>query len=112
MAQTKTTSEKLFAIVKIGSLQFKVAVNDEFLVDHLKETKLSLKPLLVVENDKIEIGKPEVAGWTCNLEVVDQEVKGDKKIVFRYKPKTGYHRKKGPRALYSRIKIVSIKKVK
>ncbi|MDD3774259.1 MAG: 50S ribosomal protein L21 [Patescibacteria group bacterium] len=112
MAKVKTNAEDLFAVVKIGGLQFKVVKNDQFLVDHLKDTKLSLKPLLVATKDKVEIGKPEVTDWVCELEVIDQEVKGDKKMVFRYKPKTGYHRKKGPRALYSRIKIVDIKKVK
>lgn len=112
MSQTKSKHKNIFAVIKIGSLQFKVFENDEFLVDHLKEAKLSLKPLIVVNDNKIEIGKPEVANWICDLEVIDQEVKGKKKMVFHYKPKTGYHRKKGPRALYSRIKIVGIKKIK
>jgi large subunit ribosomal protein L21 len=112
MSKIKTASEKIFAVVKIGGGQFKVVEGDEFLVDHQSTKKLSLKPFLVVEGKKIIIGQPEVAGYTCEIEVIEQEVKGEKKMVFRYKPKTGYHRKKGPRALYSKIKIVKIKKIK
>jgi len=112
MPKTKTTSEKIFAVVKIGSGQFRVTEGEEFLVDHQSTKNISLKPYLVVDGEKTLVGQPEVANYSCEIEIIEPEVKGDKKMTFRYKPKTGYHRKKGPRALYSRIKIVKIKKTK
>jgi large subunit ribosomal protein L21 len=108
----KTTPEKIFAVVKIGASQFKVTEGDEFLVDHQLDKKLSIKPYLVVDGETTLVGDPEVKDYSCEIEIIESEVKGDKKMTFRYKPKTGYHRKKGPRALYSRIKVVKIKKTK
>jgi len=112
MPKTNTKKEEIFAIVKIGGKQYKVAEGNEFLVDFINVQKISLKPYLVVDGEKTFIGKPEVKEYNCDIEVVKSRVKGEKKMIFRYKPKTGYHSKKGPRALYTLIKINNIKKSK
>lgn len=112
--KTKTKKEALkAAVIFLGGQQFLAREGEEFLVDFLKGKKdIKLKPYLVIDNKKIFIGKPEVKDYTCKLKVLKDQVKGRKKMVFKYKPKTGYHRKKGSRAVYSLVKVESIKKSK
>jgi large subunit ribosomal protein L21 len=53
------------------------------------------------------VGAPLVDGAKVLAEVVG-EIKGDKIIVFRYKPKKRYRRRTGHRQRYTRIKITEI----
>jgi large subunit ribosomal protein L21 len=61
----------------------------------------------VEKNKKLEIGTPLVKGAKVVGKVLKQG-KGDKVIVFKYKPKTRYKKKTGHRQLFSEIKITSI----
>ncbi len=63
--------------------------------------------LLVADEDKVVVGKPLVEGARVLAEAVGEE-KGDKIIVFKYKPKVRYRRKKGHRQLYTRLAIKEI----
>ncbi|MCD6195059.1 50S ribosomal protein L21 [bacterium] len=121
MAKTKTQNKtsqsqkkKLkVAVIFLSGQQFLIKEGEEFLVDYLKGKKsLKIKPYLVVDGNKVLIGKPEVRSYVCHLKVVESELKGEKKIAFKYKPKTGYHRKKGVRTLYSLVRVESIKQGK
>ncbi len=117
-AQTKksqTTEEpKLkMAVIPLAGQQFLVKEKEEFLVDYLKGKKsLKVRPYLVVSGKQVLVGQPEVKSYVCQLKVIEPEVKGEKKIVFKYRPKTGYHRKKGARPLYSLVRVEKIGKEK
>jgi len=102
----------MIAVVCLGGKQYLVKEGDEFLVDYLRDKELKIKPYLVIDKEEISLGKPEVEDYLCEIRVLDSKIKGEKKIVFKYRPKTGYHRKRGVRALYSHIKINKIKKIK
>ena len=65
------------------------------------------KVLLVADEDKILLGRPLVEGAKVIAEALGEE-KGEKLIVFKYKPKVRYRRKKGHRQLYTKLAIKQI----
>jgi len=99
------------AVVKIGGKQFIVAEKETLLVDLLPEgtKELTADALLTIDDDKTVVGTPNVAGVKITAKVVEDEVKGDKLRVIRYKAKKRVHKEIGHRQKYSRIEITSIK---
>jgi len=99
------------AVVKIGGKQFIVAEKETLLVDLLPEgtKELKLGALLVIDGDKVRVGKPTVSGVTVTAKVVEDLVKGEKVRVIRYKAKKRVHKENGHRQKYSKIEITSIK---
>ena len=99
------------AVVKIGGKQFIVAEKETLLVDLLQEgtKELTLDALLVIDGDKIEVGKPTVEGVKVTAKVVEDLVKGEKIRVIRYKAKKRVHKENGHRQKYSKVEISSIK---
>ena len=99
------------AVVKIGGKQFIVAEKETLLVDLLQEgtKELTLDALLVIDGDKIQVGKPTVKGIKVTAKVIEDLIKGDKIRVIRYKAKKRVHKENGHRQKYSKIEITSIK---
>ncbi len=100
-----------FAVIKTGGKQYKVAEGDVLRVEKLEQTQgesIDLDSvLLVVDGEKVLVGKPVVDGAKVSVKVIE-EGKGDKKMVFRYKSKTRQHKKKGHRQPYTKIQITKI----
>jgi len=63
--------------------------------------------LLIADQEKVQVGRPLVEGAKVVAEALG-EGKGNKVIVFKYKPKVRYRRKKGHRQLYTRLAIKEI----
>ena len=63
--------------------------------------------LLVASDEKVYVGNPHVEGAKVLAEAVD-EVRGDKIIVFHFKPKVRIRRKRGHRQLHTRLAIKEI----
>ncbi|MDO4774081.1 MAG: 50S ribosomal protein L21 [Candidatus Saccharibacteria bacterium] len=99
------------AVVKIAGKQYLVSEKESLLVDLLPEgtKELALDALLVADGDKTKVGTPTVKGVVVKAKVVEDEVKGDKLRIIRYKSKKRVHTETGHRQKYSRIEIVSIK---
>lgn len=99
------------AVVKIGGKQFIVAEKETLLVDLLQEgtKELTLDALLVIDGDNVTVGTPTVKDVKVTAKVVEDEVKGDKIQVIRYKAKKRVHTVNGHRQKYSKIEITSIK---
>ena len=100
------------AVVKISGKQYIVSEKESLLVDLLPEgtKELTLDALLVTDGDKTTVGTPTVKGVVVKAKVIEDEVKGDKIRVIRYKSKKRVHKEMGHRQKYSKIEIVSIKK--
>lgn len=100
------------AVVKVGGKQYVVAEKETLLVDLLPEgtKELTLDALMLVDGDKSTIGTPLVKGVSIKAKVVEEEVKGDKLRVIRYKAKKRVHKEMGHRQKYSRIQIGTIGK--
>ena len=100
----------MYAIIETGGKQYKVAEGDIIKVEKLGvdagET-VTFDQVLAVNNGELSIGCPTVAGATVTGTVV-KEAKAKKVIVYKYKRKSGYHKKNGHRQLFTEIKIDKI----
>ena len=102
----------MFAIVKTGGKQYSVKENDVITVEKLDYpvgAQVKLDVLLLSDNGQVTAGNPTVAGAECVAEVVASG-KGDKIVVFKYKPKKNERKKQGHRQPFTQLKILSIKK--
>src|SRR5579872_3506468 len=100
----------MFAVIKTGGKQYKVAEGDVLMVEKLETEGDSVtfnEVLLMSDGDKVSVGKPMLNGATVTAKVMET-AKGEKKIVFRYKAKTRQHKKKGHRQPYTKIQITKI----
>ncbi len=102
----------MFAIVQCGGKQYRVAQDDVISVEKLNNAvgdKVTLNVMLISENGSVVAGNPFVNGAVCEAEVVAHG-KGDKIVVFKYKPKKNERKKQGHRQPFTQLKILSIKK--
>jgi len=101
----------MYAVIETGGKQYKVTPGQIVHVERLpleKGSQVELdKVLLVADGEKMLVGKPLVEGTRVVAEALGEE-RGDKVIVFKYKPKVRYRRKKGHRQLYTRLEIKQI----
>ena len=99
----------MYAIIATGGKQYKVAEGDVIRVEKLGaeagET-VTFDQVLAVSNDGLKVGE-DVANATVTASVVENG-KAKKVIVYKYKRKTGYHKKNGHRQQYTEVKIESI----
>lgn len=103
----------MFAIIESGSKQYKVSVGDKIKIEKIKgqsnDNIIFDKVLLLVDKNETKIGTP----YLEKVQVVGKklkDVKGKKLIVFKYKPKKRYRKKKGHRQTYTEVEILEIKK--
>ena len=87
----------MYAIVKAGGHQEKVEVGDVILVNRL-----------VVDGDKVTLAAADLAKVSVKAEVVNDEAKGPKISIQKYKNKTGVARRKGHRQKLTIVKITAI----
>ena len=100
----------MYAIVEFKGKQYKAEKGAVLKVDRLEAapgSTVDIDSVLLVSGDTVKVGSPYVAGVKVSA-VVESHEKGKKIIVFRYKPKKDYRRKKGHRQQYSVIKIQDI----
>ena len=101
----------MLAVIKTGGKQYLVQPGDKIKIEKLegeegKEITFS-EVLLLEKNKKLEIGTPVVKNAKVTAKVLGQ-VKGEKLIIFKYKPKKRYKRKIGHRQKFTEIEITSI----
>lgn len=99
----------MYAVIATGGKQYKVSEGDVIRVEKLDvETgsAVTFDQVLAVSDGSLKVGA-DVAGATVSATVMEQG-KGKKVIVYKYKRKTGYHKKQGHRQLYTKVKIDSI----
>ena len=107
---TQVWRAAIYAIVETGGKQYKVSPGQTIEVDRLAVEGDSIeldRVYLVAEGDKVTLGRPTIAGAKVIADVVG-EGKKDKVIVFKFKPKVRYRRKKGHRQPYTRLAIKEI----
>jgi large subunit ribosomal protein L21 len=98
----------MIAVVKVAGQQFKVEKDQTLYVPRVEGAagdKLDLEVLLVDTNGKLSVGSAATA--KVQAEIVDQ-VKGDTVIAYKQKRRKGFHKKKGHRTAYTKIKVLSI----
>lgn len=100
----------MYAIIATGGKQYKVSEGDIIKVEKLGvaagET-YTFDQVLAVNNGSLSVGTPTVEGASVSATVV-REGKDRKLIVYKYKRKTGYHKKNGHRQQFTQLKIDKI----
>ena len=100
----------MYAIIATGGKQYKVSEGDIIKVEKLGAeagTTYTFDQVLAVSNDGLKIGNPVVEGASVEASVLG-DGKAKKVVVYKYKPKTGYHKKNGHRHQYTAVKIEKI----
>ena len=101
----------MFAVIKTGAKQYKVAVGDVIKVEKLDGeagTEISLDTVLMVGDDKgVKVGTPAVSGIIVTAEILEQ-ARAAKIIVFKKKRRQGYRRKAGHRQEQTVLRIMAV----
>lgn len=105
-----TWRNPIYAIIRSGGRQYKVEPNQTFDVERLEAdvgSRVDLGVLLLGGNGETQVGVPLVDGARVVAEVVEHG-RGRKIIVFKYKNKTRYRRKRGHRQEFTRLSVKEI----
>lgn len=99
------------AVIQTGGKQYLVQKDQVLEVELLAggKDKIEFMPLLVIDGDKIQVGKPSVEGVKVKADILGQS-KADKIQIMKFKSKKRVKKQGGHRQKYSQIKIVSIGK--
>ncbi len=101
----------MYAIVRTGARQHKVAVGDVIEIDRVSDepgASLELPAVLVVDGEKVTTDAKKLAKVAVTAEVV-AATRGPKIDIMKFKNKTGYRRRQGHRQHYTRVKVTGIK---
>ena len=99
-----------YAVIAACGKQYKVSEGDVIKVEKLGKAEgdsVTFDNVLLVSDNETVVGNPTVAGATVTASVV-REGKAKKVIVYKYKRKTGYHKKNGHRQMFTEVKIEKI----
>ena len=101
----------MFAVIKTGGKQYRVAQDQEIVIEKLEgdagDTLVFGEVLMIGDGDNVDVGAPLIAGAQVVGEVVEQS-RGAKIIIFKKKPRNTYRRKKGHRQHQTVIRITEI----
>jgi large subunit ribosomal protein L21 len=100
----------MFAVIRTGGKQYKVAKDDVLTIEKLDGkdgAKITFGEVLMLGGDKPKHGLPLVSGASVTAEVVSAG-KGEKVVAFKKRRRKNTHRKRGHRQHFTKVKIVSI----
>lgn len=101
----------MYAIIETGGKQYKVAEGDVITVEKLGveagQDFTFDKVLVLAKDGDVKVGAPYVDGAAVTASVIG-DGKGKKVIVYKYKPKKGFHKKRGHRQPFTKLQIKSI----
>jgi large subunit ribosomal protein L21 len=102
----------MYAIVKTGGKQYRVAEGDVIEVEKLvgdPGEAVSLSAVLLVDGDRLVTDAQQLAAVAVTGEVV-AHTKGPKIRIHKFKNKTGYHKRQGHRQPLTRVQVTGITK--
>ena len=102
----------MYAVFQVGGQQFRASIGDKLCVELLPqqvgEQVVLDQVLLVSDGDQVKIGKPTVGGAQVKATIVEQS-KGDKVVVFHYRPGGKRHKvKTGHRQFQTWLRVDEI----
>ncbi len=99
----------MYAIIATGGKQYKVSEGDMIKIEKINaevDDTVTFDQVIAVSDETLKVGE-DVANATVTATVVEHG-KAKKVIVYKYKRKTGYHKKNGHRQAYTQVKIDKI----
>lgn len=101
----------MYAIIETGGKQYKVQEGDIITVEKLgldAGSAVKFDKILAVANDeKVNFGVPYISGAVVDASVI-LEGREKKVIIYKYKSKKGFHKKKGHRQPFTKVQINKI----
>ena len=100
----------MYAVVRAGSKQQKVAVGDVIEIDRVAGEagdSMQLPVVLVVDGEKVTSDAKKLGKASVTVEVLGA-TKGPKIVIQKYKNKTGYKKRQGHRQKYTQVKVTAI----
>lgn len=97
-----------YVVLKINGKQYKAEEGQEILVDKILAEKPVAEVLLLVDGEKVEIGKPTLNNSKLKIKVLEKQVKGEKIRVLKYKAKSRYRKRTGFRPVYTKLLLEKI----
>lgn len=100
----------MYAIVRTGGKQYKVAEGDVITVEKLEGeagTAVSFPAVLVVDGETVTTDADKLAAVSVSGEIVGHG-KGEKIVIHKFKNKTGYHKRQGHRQPLTHVKVTGI----
>jgi large subunit ribosomal protein L21 len=111
MSQSDEESESaVYAIVRSGGQQQKVAVGDVIEIDKVAQQvgdSVSLPVVMLVDGETVTAGADALSSASVTVEVLGA-TKGPKITILKYKNKTGYRKRQGHRQKYTQVKVTDI----
>ena len=102
----------MYAIVEIQGQQFNVEAGKKLFVNRMVAEKGAVvefdKVLLVDNEGKVKVGAPTVKGAKVVCEVLDNECRGEKILVFHKKRRKGYKKLNGHRQNFTQVEVKEI----
>ena len=110
--RSETTERRsgVYAIVRSGGRQHKVAVGDVVEIDKVAQevgSSVQLQPLLLVDGSSVTSDASALTRASVTAEVL-AETKGPKIRILKFKNKTGYRKRQGHRQRYTQVKVTGI----
>ena len=102
----------MYAIVKTGGKQYKVAVDDVLTVEKIEGepgAEITFPAVLLVDGDDVTTDADALAKASITAKVVEQ-TKGPKIRIHKFKNKTGYHKRQGHRQPLTKLQVTKISK--
>ena len=98
------------AVIQTGGKQYLVSEGDNIEVELLDPSNktVSFEPLLLIEDNKTQIGNPFLSNAKVTAEIVEADVAADKVTSIRYKPKKRVRKVRGHRQHHTIIKVKKI----
>lgn len=100
----------MYAVIKTGGKQYRVQEGDRLRVEKLPGDvghAITFDEVLMVGGDKVAIGKPLVPGAKVTATITAQD-RAKKIIVFKFRRRKNYRRKRGHRQPYTELKITGV----
>jgi large subunit ribosomal protein L21 len=100
----------MYAVFRTGGKQYRVEKGDNIRVEKLPGAvgdAVTFGEVLLVGGDALKIGRPTVGGATVEATIVDQRL-GPKIIIFKFRRRKNYRRKRGHRQPFTSLAITNI----
>ena len=100
----------MYAIVKTGGKQYKVAEGDVIEIEKLEGepgAAVTFPAVLLVDGPSVTATLEALSNVTVSGEVV-AHTKGPKIVIHKFKNKTGYHKRQGHRQKLTQVKVTGI----